>query len=278
MNDKTTKHGTLIMEILRHIFQGPKEDPDMDKDIEKIFSEVRRGAAEFVGMFLISFVLSFSGVMHHISEEKSSKVMMCAILDGLIHAVLVYTISTVSGGHFNPSVSLMFSIKGVFKFWRVLYYWFAQFTGALSGCLLVYVVFGNPDHLGAPYPIKSTIGQALFIEIIGSFIDTLIILSVAEASYIVGTHAAIASCFEHIIISMLFAGVSKGKYNIALALAPIIVSRTHFDTIWLYLVGPICGPLIALMVCRLFITKRATYDSKTKANGKGRINPEEQDD
>ncbi|KAL0477776.1 Nodulin-26 [Acrasis kona] len=267
-----------IRGILKHIIRGPKHKPDMTRTDEKIHAEIRRGAAEFVGTFVISLTLSIIGVTHALTKEKISLPMLTAVVDGLTHAVLIYTISAVSGGHFNPTLSLAFAVKGAFTPWRLLYYWFSQFAGGILGCLLVHSVFGDAEHLGVPHPMSVTNVQALLFEVIGSFIDIMVILAVAETSYIVGTHAAIAVAFAHIVIGILFSGAAESKFNIVLAVSPVILTKTHFDTIWIYLTGPVLGAFIALLVSRIFITKRDREETVKEATGTSMLNPAEDEE
>ncbi|ELR16066.1 uncharacterized protein ACA1_224450 [Acanthamoeba castellanii str. Neff] len=65
---------------------------------------------------------------------------------------LVFTISQVSGAHFNLSTSLAFSLRHVFEWWRLLYYLPTQFIRAMMEGLLVMGFLGKEGNMGATLP------------------------------------------------------------------------------------------------------------------------------
>ena len=92
---------------------------------------LRRSVAEFVGAFALIFVGAGS-VM-----TGGGDLLGVAVAHGLILAIMVTALGHISGGHFNPAVTLGFLITRRIKPLLGLCYWSAQFSGAVAAALLL---------------------------------------------------------------------------------------------------------------------------------------------
>ncbi len=135
----------------------------------------------------------------------------------------------------------------------------SQFVGAIIGAAFLRAVFGNVAYLGSNVPppySSSTI--ALGTEIIGTYVFVTVVLSTARSGKVVGTNAALAVgvCFASLAI--IFSGVSSISLNPTRSLAPAIVSGggPHWSVIWPFLVGPIAGCFLAVILERALASQR----------------------
>ena len=99
--------------------------------------------AEFLGTALLVTAIVGSGIMgSNLSGDLLVALMANALSTALALGLLILTLGQVSGGHFNPVVSMALAIDQRFKAARVAPYLAAQFAGAISGAILANVMFG----------------------------------------------------------------------------------------------------------------------------------------
>jgi glycerol uptake facilitator-like aquaporin len=100
--------------------------------------------AEFLGTGLLVAAVIGSGIM---ASNLSGDLLVALIANGistvLVLGILILTLGPVSGGHFNPVVSIALAIDQRFKAVRVAPYIAAQFAGAFAGAMLANVMFGS---------------------------------------------------------------------------------------------------------------------------------------
>jgi len=96
-------------------------------------SLMQKHVCEFVGTFVLAF--TFGCVQNRPNELYNPLAIACIL------TVLIYSIGPVSGGFFNPAVSLAFGMCGKLSWAEVLSYSFTQLIGAYLGCLAVMDVF-----------------------------------------------------------------------------------------------------------------------------------------
>src|SRR3954462_7007500 len=108
---------------------------------------LRRGAAEFVGTFALLFIAAGGAAYARNPTDL-------ALANGLVIAVMVSAVGHISGGHFNPAVTLGFLVTRRLAPMLGLTYWAAQFGAAALAALLLRAIYPqavrNVAHLGAP--------------------------------------------------------------------------------------------------------------------------------
>ncbi len=203
--------------------------------------------AEFVGTFALIFVGTGAMIVDVIHPGSLTHVGV-AITWGLAVMALIYALGDVSGAHFNPAVTLGFSLSGSFPRRQILPYIVCQLAGALSASVLLRVMFGNVASLGASLP-KGPVVQSFVMEIVLSFLLMLVILCVARGSKEQGLMAGIAVGATIGLESMFAGPVCDASMNPARSLAPAIVLG-NLSSVWLYLIGPVLGAAFAVPVWR----------------------------
>ncbi|GEM_PF-231038 len=200
--------------------------------------------AELFGTAALTTVAAGGEVIAAISNGEVSRDAR-AIAPGLLVMALIYAIGDVSGAHLNPAVTLAFALRRDFPWWKVPVYWIAQIAGALGAAWLLRALFGNVVHLGANEP-RHGVGVAFVMEILLSWLLITVILGTATRNRLIGPNAAIAVGGTIALCGLFAAPISGASMNPARSLGPALVSGAT-GQIWLYIVGPVAGSLLAVV-------------------------------
>ena len=225
------------------------------------YEPARRGFAEFVGAFTLTFVgagaaLTFTKLFAAAFAQGASDtasglgLVGIALAHGLAIAVMVSALGHISGGHFNPAITLGFFVTRRIAGSLTLVYWLAQFAGATLAALLLRWFFTkqvrNLGQLGTP-TLGSGIShwQGFVIEIILTFFLVWVVFATAADPG--GTFKSIAGLAIGLTITMdvLMGGPLTGAaMNPSRAFGPELVQH-HWTNWWVWYAGPAAGALIA---------------------------------
>lgn len=209
---------------------------------------VRKLLAEFVGTFALVFAGTGAIVINDITGGVISHVGV-ALTFGLVVLAMIYAVGDLSGAHLNPAVTIGFFAGRSFPAREVPPYILSQFLGAIAASLTLRLLFPQHLTLGGTHPSGSTM-QSFFLELILTTILMFVILNVSTAAKERGVIAGIA-VGSVIALGALFVGpISGASMNPARSLAPALVSM-RLDGIWIYLIAPILGAILAVFICRL---------------------------
>ncbi len=204
---------------------------------------VRRLLAELIGTFALTFIAAGSEVAAVITHGGLSEAAR-AVAPALVVMAMIYTFGGQSGAHFNPGVTLAFALRRDFPWSRVAGYWLAQFAGALLAALLLRILFGLAGHVGANQPHFGVV-TSLVIEVVLTFLLVTVILGTATSSRIVGHNAALAVGGTIALAGLFGEPISGASMNAARSLGPALLSG-DLSNIWIYIVGPLVGVLLAV--------------------------------
>jgi aquaporin TIP len=214
---------------------------------------LRRSVAEFVGIFALVFVGAGS-VM------SGGGLLGVAIAHGLILAIMVTAVGHISGGHFNPAVTLGFVITRRIKPLLAGCYWVAQFSGAVVAALLLKWIYpGNvsdASKLGAPVLNEQiTVGAGFVLEAILTFFLVWVVFATAADPRGAFTIVAGFAIGLTIAADILIGGPLTGAaMNPARAFGPELV-QNYWSNAWIYYIGPCLGAgLAALAYETLYLT------------------------
>jgi aquaporin NIP len=207
---------------------------------------------KYISELIGTFALVFCGTGAIIINQETNGTIGhigIVITCGLIVTAMIYAFGDKSGAHFNPAVTIAFSVAGLFKRKEIAPYITAQIAGAFLATGLLKALFPNNINLGATLPAGAHL-QSFILEIVLAFLLMLVILFTSQGSKEVGTMAGIA-IGGTVLLEAMFAGpISGASMNPARSLAPAIVSG-NFDTLWIYITAPILGATIATVVWKL---------------------------
>ena len=199
--------------------------------------------SEFIGTFIMMFCGTGAMAIDETTNGSITHVGV-AITWGLIIMSLIYALGETSGAHFNPAVTIAFTVNKNFPAKLVLPYLGSQFLGAISASLLLKYLFPTSLFLGASLPRNGNM-QSLILEIVLSFLLMLVILKVAKGSKEQGLFAGIA-IGSVVLLEAMFAGpICGANMNPVRSLTPALVSG-HLSQVWVYLIGPPTGMLLAV--------------------------------
>jgi glycerol uptake facilitator-like aquaporin len=160
----------------------------------------RRLAAEFAGTALLLAAVVGSGIMaERLAQGNVALALLAnALTTGAALTALILALSPVSGGHFNPAVTLADGFWGGTPWQMVPGYVFAQIAGAVSGVAAAHVMFGLP--LFAPSRHVRSGGALLFSEVLATAGLLVVIAGCsrknsAAAPYAVGAYITSAYWF-----------------------------------------------------------------------------------
>ncbi|XP_008782364.1 probable aquaporin NIP-type [Phoenix dactylifera] len=196
--------------------------------------------AEAIGTFFVVFAGCGSVIVNKMYGQVTFPGI--CITWGLIVMVMVYAVGHISGAHFNPAVTITFSVFKQFPLKQVPFYIVAQLVGSILGSGALYLLL-NPraEHFYGTTPVGSPI-QSFVFEIIISFSLMFVISGVATDTRAIGELAGIA-VGATILLNVFIAGpISGASMNPARSLGPAIIMH-NYKAIWVYILGPIIGTL-----------------------------------
>jgi aquaporin NIP len=206
---------------------------------------LRRICAEAIGTYAIVFAAGAANIAEKISGGAVGLVGE-ALVSGMTVMAMIFTLGHICNAHFNPAVTIAFSITKHFAWREVPGYIIGQLAGAIAAAVTLLALFGNINRLGANRPGGDPM-QALFVEVIITFVLMFVIMAVATDARAVGTSAAIAIGVT-VAANILVAGVfSGGSMNPARTFGPALVSG-NLEHNWVYWLGPIPGATLGALV------------------------------
>jgi len=209
--------------------------------------EMKKLLAEYLGTFTLVFAGTGAITINAVSHGAITHVGI-ALTFGLVVLAMIYTFGDVSGAHLNPAVTVGFWVSGRFAAANVAPYVIAQILGAVTASFILKFLFPSASTLGATLPAGSEM-QSLVLELILTFILMLVILNVSTGAKEKGITAGIA-VGAVIALEAMFAGpVCGASMNPARSFGPALASF-HFQSLWLYLVAPVLGAVLAVFSCR----------------------------
>ncbi|WP_299683277.1 MIP/aquaporin family protein [uncultured Tenacibaculum sp.] len=209
---------------------------------------MKKYISEFVGTFALIFCGTGAMTINEVTNGSIGHVGI-AITWGLIVMAMIYAFGEISGAHFNPAVSISFAYAKKFPWKEVPKYILAQILGALVASLLLLFLFPDSEFYGATIPSTDAM-RAFVLELLLTFFLMVTIINVSTGSKEVGVMAGIA-IGGVVLLEAMFAGpITKASMNPVRSIAPALVSG-HLQHLWLYILAPIIGALLAVATCKL---------------------------
>lgn len=199
--------------------------------------------SEFIGTFIMMFCGTGAMIIDETTNGSVTHVGV-AITWGLIVMSLIYALGETSGAHFNPAVTIAFTVNKNFPLKEVLPYLASQFIGAISATSLLKYLFPTSVFLGATLPRNGAM-QSFILEIVLSFLLMIVILKVAKGSKEQGLFAGIA-IGSVVLLEAMFAGpICGASMNPVRSFTPALLTG-NLSSLWIYIVGPVSGMLAAV--------------------------------
>ena len=149
----------------------------------------------------------------------------------------------ISGGHFNPAVSIGLAVVGRLPWTRVPTYVVAQVAGAIVAALLLRLSLGADVSLGVTHPSGSD-AQLLVFEGVLTFFLVFVVIAVATDPKAFRQAAGVAIGGTLTLCALVGGPVSGASVNPARSFGPALVEG-DWAGLWIYLVAPVVGAAMA---------------------------------
>jgi MIP family channel proteins len=206
---------------------------------------MNRLTAEAVGTFGF-FFLGFSGIAAAVDQPGSITSGGIAAGFGGGLGLMIFAFGHISGGHYNPAVTLGLAVGGKFPMAEVVPYWVAQLVGGLVAAVIARIVYtGSAADALVNTPVVGK-GSAIVLEFVATFLFVLVIFTVATDATAPwkGVLAPVAIGGFIFIAATVIGPATGGSFNPARSLAPAIVQLKLTD-VWIYLLAPLAGGALA---------------------------------
>jgi aquaporin Z len=219
--------------------------------LERYQAEWQRYAAELLG----TFVLVFVGCTSIIGAQQAAApvLLVAAFAFGIALLAGLYAFGEVSGGHFNPAVSLAMFLDKRLPVYDLIGYWVAQFVGGILAALVL-LIGTSQDQVAstATVPGFEGDGTAFLMELVFTAIFVAVILQ-ASTSLKFGSSALVAIPLTLVAVHLAAIPFSGSSVNPARTLGPDLVGN-EWDGFLIYLIAPPLGAALA-WAAHAFIVK-----------------------
>jgi aquaporin Z len=203
---------------------------------------MKKYLVEAIGTFFLVFTVGSTVVPPGVG-------LFAPLAIGASLMVMVFAGGHVSGGHFNPAVSLAVWMRGKLSTGDLLPYWLAQFAAAFVAAWAVHF-FKPHDVPVSPLPIGWK--AALLAEFLFTFALSWVVLNTATAK---GTldNSFYGLAIGATVMTGAFAvgGVSGGAFNPAVATGITLMSLQTWGNFWVFLVGNFGGAAVAALTYKM---------------------------
>ncbi len=197
---------------------------------------MNRYIVEFIGTFFLVFTVGMVSI-----DPGAGNFAGLAI--GTVLAVMIYAGGHISGGHFNPAVTLAVWLRGKASASGAAAYWVAQL---LAGAVASAVVLFLKDSAATAATYEAV--PALIAEFLFAFALCFVVLNVATAKSTEGnSYFGFAIGFTVLAGAYAVGAVSGGVFNPAVALGITIMGMVDVSFIWVYLVATLAGGAAAAL-------------------------------
>ncbi len=196
---------------------------------------MKKYLVEFIGTFFLVFTVGMS---------VRSGAALAPLAIGAALMVMIFAGGHVSGGHFNPAVTLAVFLRGKCDKGDVVPYWIAQFAAAIVAAFAVRYVIGLPAG-GAALHFR---GPSVVVEFLFTFALAWVVLNVATAKGTAGnSFYGLAIGMTVMTGAVAVGGVSGGAFNPAVGLGVFTMGLESAKQLGVYLASDLAGGAVAAL-------------------------------
>ncbi len=224
---------------------------------------MRELSAEFFGTFWLVFGGCGSAVLAAAFPELGIGFAGVALAFGLTVLTMAYAVGGISGGHFNPAVSLGLAIANRFAWKNLASYWIAQVLGAIVAAAALYTIASGKaefatggfasNGFGDLSPGGYSMQAALLIEVILTAGFLIVILGATSKAAAAG-FAPIAIGLALTLIHLISIPVTNTSVNPARSTGVALFAETAaLPQLWLFWAAPLIGATIGALIWRFVL-------------------------
>ena len=205
----------------------------------------------YVSEFLGTLVLVLVGC--GVAVLTGANVVATSLAFGLSVVAMAYSVGSISGGHFNPAITVGMLVDKRIKGREACLYIVSQVLGALCGSIILYFIFKG-SNVGVTYLGANGYGasSASDISLVGALVVEAILtcIFVLVALFASGdknnNHAGLVIGLTLVLVHLIGIGLTGTSVNPARSLGPAIVLWGNaIKQVWVFIVGPIVGAYVA---------------------------------
>jgi aquaporin Z len=229
-----------------------------------MYTTFQKFAAEFLGTFaLVFFGAGAICADRYLQPSGGIGPLGIALAHGLAMAIMISALGHISGGHFNPAISIGFWVTKRIGTVEVFLYWAAQILGGVVAAFLLKSIIPEDTWravaLGTPELVRDFSRlSAIVLEAVASFFLVLVFFATAVDDR--GTFRAIAGFGIGLTVTLgtlVIAPFTGAAMNPARAFGPALASG-HWTNWGVYWIGPLAGGFLAgLLYDSLYLKKPA---------------------
>ena len=221
----------------------------------------RKLAAEFFGTFWLVFGGCGSAVLAAAFPQLGIGFVGVAFAFGLTVLTMAYAVGGISGGHFNPAVSLGLAIANRFEWTELIPYWIVQIIGGFAGAAVLYVIAsGAPNfHAGGfasnGYGILSPGHYSLLSCLVAEVVLTAAFLIIILGSTSKAAPAGFAPIAIGLGLTLIHLPVTNTSVNPARSTAVAVFAQTDaIGQLWLFWIAPLIGAVVGGFIWKLVLS------------------------
>ncbi|HEV7203847.1 MAG TPA: aquaporin Z [Jatrophihabitans sp.] len=239
-------------------------------------SLARRLGAEFLGTFVLVFVGCGAAILD--AGNKGIDLLGVAFAFGIAVMVMIYAVGAISGGHFNPAVTVGLAVAKRFPWSDVVAYVITQVVAAIAASLVLLGVASGQDGFSAKAsgfasngygdhsPAHYKLAAVLLVEVVLTAIFLYVIIGATDVRAPAG-FAGIAIGFTLVMIHIVSIPVSNTSVNPARSSGPALIQHGWaLGQLWLFWLAPLIGAAIAGATYRAIVGERAVSPEEPLAS------------
>jgi len=227
-----------------------------------MYTSFQKFTAEFLGTFaLVFFGAGAVCADRYLQSSGGIGILGIALASGLAMAIMASALGHISGGHFNPAITIGFWVTKRVGTLEAFLYWAAQILGAIAAAFLLKTIIPEETWravaLGTPELVRDFSRlSAMVLEAVASFFLVLVVFATAVDER--GSFRSIAGFGIGLTITLgilVIAPFTGAAMNPARAFGPALASN-HWTNWGVYWIGPLAGGFLAgLLYDALYLKK-----------------------
>ena len=201
----------------------------------------RKYAVEVIGTFVLVFTVAAASFAGSVFTPLAA---------GAALMVMVYAGGHISGGHYNPAVTMAALVRGRIGIRDAIPYWIVQCAAGVVAAVVARAVV-NPAAVKTLTPSGHALAAVAVVELLFTFALCYVVLNVATSKDQVGnSFFGLAIGFTIAAGAFAVGGISGGLFNPAVSLGAATGGLVAWSTIWVYLVVQLVAGVVAGLAFR----------------------------
>ena len=199
--------------------------------------------------YITEFIGTFFWVLTALLSANNGSGAMAPLAVGGVVMAMVYMGRHISGGHYNPAVTLAVLMRGKIDRSDAIYYIVAQVLGGLVAAMMAVFLLNCQVRVDIR-PLQHDVLCSLLAEFLGTFALVYVVLNVTtvRSSNADNSHYGLAIGFALAAMGFALRDISGGAFNPVVALGLSVAGMTAWGELWIYLAGILLGAAAAATV------------------------------